>query len=64
METIFNKDLADGYVKNLEEIKSRYNISEELSIDLIAKFPEVITIEHKEEDIDELWVELNDPLEK
>lgn len=64
VETIFNKDLADGYVKNLEEIKSRYNISEELSIDLIAKFPEVITIEHKEEDIDELWVELNDPLEE
>ena len=64
VETIFNKDLADGYVKNLEEIKSRYNISEELSIDLIAKFPEVITIEHKEEDINELWVELNDPLEE
>ncbi|MDU1442282.1 MAG: YicC/YloC family endoribonuclease [Clostridium cochlearium] len=64
VKTIFNKDLADGYVKNLEEIKSRYNISEELSIDLIAKFPEVITIEHKEEDIDELWVELNDPLEE
>ncbi|BDR64147.1 YicC/YloC family endoribonuclease [Clostridium tetani] len=64
VETIFNKDLADGYVKNLEEIKNRYGISEEISIDLIARFPEVITIEHKEQNIDELWMELCTPLEE
>lgn len=64
VETIFNKNLADGYVKNLEEIKNRYGIPEEISIDLIAKFPEVITIEHKEQDINELWMELCTPLEE
>lgn len=59
---ILNKTLSDSYVKCLEEIKNRYNLNEEVSVSLIAKFPEVINVEQKEEDLEEIWNDIQIPL--
>lgn len=50
-----NKTLADSYVKCLEEIKARYDVKDDISVSLVAKFPEVISVEQKEEDLETIW---------
>lgn len=50
-----NTTLADNYVRCLEELQSRYNLKDDLSVSLIARFPDVITLEEKEENLEELW---------
>lgn len=51
----FNKALGDSYFKCLEEIKNRYNVRDDISVSLIARFPEVVYVEESEEDLEELW---------
>ncbi len=40
-----NEVLADSYVNALENIKIRYGVEDDISIGLISKFPEVLTVE-------------------
>ncbi|MBL4930817.1 YicC/YloC family endoribonuclease [Clostridium paridis] len=56
--TRFNETLADSYYNSLLEIEKRYPVKNDISLSLIARFPEVITIEEKEQNLQELWVEL------
>lgn len=51
----FNENIGDSYIKALTEIKSRYSLRDDISISLISKFPDVISLEHKEEDIEKIW---------
>ncbi|GIM27866.1 hypothetical protein CPJCM30710_05320 [Clostridium polyendosporum] len=50
-----NTTLADSYVKCLEELQGRYNLKDDFSVSLVARFPDVITLEEKEENLEELW---------
>ncbi|WMJ82104.1 YicC/YloC family endoribonuclease [Clostridium sp. MB40-C1] len=61
-EICFNHEIGDNYFKCLEKIKDRYDVANDISISLIAKFPEVITMEKKEEDLDQVWESLKTPL--
>lgn len=51
----FNESLADSYFKSLLEIENRYDVKNDISVSLIARFPDVIMVEEKEENIEELW---------
>ncbi|MCM0648736.1 YicC family protein [Clostridium swellfunianum] len=51
----FNYALADSYIKCLKEIKDRYEVRDDISVSLISRFPDVITLNQKEEDIETLW---------
>lgn len=62
IRTVFNETLADSYVECLRSIKSRYDIKDDISLSLVAKFPEVVTIQQQEEDIEKLWKSLSGPL--
>lgn len=62
IRTVFNETLADSYVECLQSIKNRYDIKDNISLSLVAKFPEVVTIEQQEEDIERLWKSLEVPL--
>ena len=55
----FNELLADNYLNVLETIRDRYNVNNDISVSLIAKFPEVVSLEKKEEDLEEVWANLN-----
>ena len=63
-KAVLNKNLSDSIVNCLREMNERYEIKEPLSLSLIAKFPDVITIEQKDEDFDEVWNKLQMPLEE
>lgn len=63
-KAVFNKNLGDSIVKCLKEMKVRYEIEEPLSLSLISRFPDIITIEQKDEDFDEIWEKLQIPLQE
>jgi len=54
-KAIFNKKVADSYVACLKDVKERYNAADDISVSLISRFPEVITLEQKEEDLESIW---------
>ena len=58
----FNKNIADSYLRCLEEIRSSYKVQNDISVSLIAKFPEVISLQKNDEDIDSIWESLVVPL--
>ncbi len=58
----FNFALADSYIKCLREIKNRYEVRDDISVSLIARFPDVITLNQQQEDVEKLWNSLNLPL--
>ncbi|MDP4144679.1 MAG: YicC/YloC family endoribonuclease [Bacillota bacterium] len=58
----FNKSLADSYYNCLQKIKENYMVDDDISVSLIAKFPDVVTIEREEEDIEVVWKALQIPL--
>ena len=60
-----NTDLADSYVKCLKELEDRFkSLNNDLSLSLVAKFPEIITTEEKEENLEVIWSEISPLLDK
>lgn len=60
-----NTTLADSYVQCLEELQKRYdNVKNDITLSLIARYPDVITLEEKEENLEEIWKELKEVLQK
>lgn len=57
-----NTVLADSYIKCLQDIKERYKLIDDISVSLIAKFPEVVQLQQQETDIDKVWQVLVSPL--
>jgi uncharacterized protein (TIGR00255 family) len=55
----FNFALADSYIKCLREVKDRYQVRDDISVSLIARFPDVITLNQQQEDIEKLWKNIN-----
>lgn len=58
----FNEELSDSYMSCLEKIRDRYDVVDNISVSLIARFPEIITLEKKEEDLEGIWKNLKCPL--
>lgn len=58
----FNEQLSDSYMSCLGKIRDRYDVIDNISVSLIARFPEIITLEKKEEDLEEIWKGLEFPL--
>ena len=57
-----NEHLAKAYLEKLDFLESSYGISSRSKLDLVAKFPEVITAEKVEEDGDVIWETLEPAL--
>lgn len=62
VRSILNESLAESYLNCLKEIKEKYNVIDDISVSLIARFPEVISLQQQEEDGEELWNSLSVPL--
>lgn len=58
----FNSLLSDSYVQCLNEIKKRYEIRDDISVSLVARFPDVIYVDEKDDDLEQLWGMLKTPL--
>ncbi|MDD3224008.1 MAG: YicC family protein [Clostridium sp.] len=61
-KAILNKNLCDSYIKCLNEIKETYNIQDNVSLSLISKFPDIITVQEKEDDVEQIWNILKQPI--
>jgi TIGR00255 family protein len=52
----FNSSLGDSYVKCLEEIRDRYQLRDDISVMSVARFPDILYVEEKQEDLEEIWL--------
>lgn len=59
----FDEKLASEYVNILNNIKSTFNLQDDITVMNIAKFPDIIKSEEKEEDEDLVWSMLKEALD-
>ncbi|KNZ40213.1 YicC/YloC family endoribonuclease [Acetobacterium bakii] len=53
---VFNRELAKDYISVLNQMRHLDSmISDDLSLSLIAKFPDVVTMEEDRDDYEEIW---------
>ncbi len=50
-----NHNLAKGYMEILRDLSHEFSLKDDISVSLLAKFPDVVFTEEKEENIDEIW---------
>lgn len=50
-----NHNLAKGYMDILRDLRDEFSLKDDLSVSLLARFPDVVFTEEKEENIDEIW---------
>ena len=55
VQVLVNHSLAAGYVGALRELKERYGLSGEASLDSVARCPDVFSVRKKPEDEDRVW---------
>ncbi|MGL5757154.1 MAG: YicC/YloC family endoribonuclease [Paraclostridium sp.] len=60
----FDEKLASQYVNILNNIKSTFNLVDDVSVMNIAKFPDIIKSEEKEEDAELVWEMLKEALDE
>ncbi|EYE89267.1 hypothetical protein Q428_03055 [Fervidicella metallireducens AeB] len=65
-DVVINVDeqLAEAYYNAYYSLKGKFNLAEEIGLGLLAKAPDIFTIERKEEDIDYLWSILSKALDQ
>ena len=61
---IFNESLCDSYVESLKSIKNPYKMPYNITLSLLLRMPDIITLDEKEEDMESLWEEIEKPLEE
>lgn len=63
MEVVLNEQIAESYLGALHKLKDKYGLRDDVSSSTLARFPEVLTLKQKEEDMDQIWQELLPSLE-
>ena len=58
-----NFAVLDQYVGVLNSLKDRYELSENISLSLLARYPEAISVSYKEADEETIWAVLSGALE-
>ena len=51
----FNKTLASEYMQSFQIMSEEFGIPNDITVSRLASFPDVFTMEHSEEDEDQLW---------
>lgn len=59
---LLDEGLADLYVDALKKARQKYGIDEDISLSLIARFPDVLKVKKEEDDEEVLWNELQNAL--
>ncbi len=55
-----NNSILEQYYNALKKIKDNFDVEDDISVSLLSKFPDVLEIESKEENEDEIWGCLKD----
>jgi uncharacterized protein (TIGR00255 family) len=60
---LIDEALTGAYLKALELMKDKFGVSDDISVSLIAKFPDVLRVEKVEEDEEVLWSHLKEAID-
>ena len=64
LEVSLNKPVADGYHAALLELAETYGLSNDISVSLLSRFPEVLVAEKAEEDVEQMAKDICSVLDK
>ena len=59
-----NKAVADGYYAALNQLAADYNLSNDITVSLLSRFPEVLLAEKAEEDVEQMAKDICSVLDK
>jgi len=62
-EVLVDEPLLKAYIDAINLIKDKYGIKDDVGVSLFAKLPDVLRVENKNEDEEELWSILSEALE-
>lgn len=52
---VFDETLTKAYINAVEMLRDKYGLKDDISVSLIAGFPDVLTVDKQEEDAEKLW---------
>lgn len=59
---LIDEGLAKTYVKSVEYLRDKYSLKDDISVSLIAKFPDILKVEKAEQDEEKIWNLLSEAL--
>ena len=54
-ELVYNEELAAAYVEHLNHMAEKFQIPNDITVSTLSRYPEIFTMEQREDDADELW---------
>lgn len=63
-QVLVNTSLASGYVNALKELKERYGLSGEVTLDAVARYSDIFTVRRKPEDEEKVWSAVRETAEE
>ena len=61
---LLDEGLSDLYIDALNKIKQKYDISEEISLSLVSRFPDILKLKKEDDDEDMIWNEMKTALDQ
>jgi len=52
---LIDEGLAKTYIKSVEYLRDKFGLKDDISVSLIAKFPDILKVEKSEQDEDKIW---------
>jgi len=62
-EIVANKELAKSYIEALKDLRDEFGLRDDISVMGVARYPDIFTVEKKEEDEEEIWQSVKAVLE-
>lgn len=59
---LIDEGLAGTYIKSVEHLRDKYGLKDDISVSLIARFPDILKVEKSEQDEEEIWELLSEAL--
>lgn len=60
---LIDESLAKTYINAVKHLRDKYELQDDISVSLIAKFPDVLKVEKVEQDEEKIWKVLSEALE-
>lgn len=62
-EIVVNTELAKSYIDALYKLRDEFNLRDDISVNSVARYPDIFVQERKEEDEEEIWENVKTVLE-
>lgn len=62
-EIVVNMELAKSYIEALHSLRDEFSLRDDVSVSSVARYPDIFTLERKEEDEEQIWEAVKKVLE-